>query len=128
MPILLLFAPLLKSRFFVIYFRCETLAEAKPPSDEGGVFCHRQKTEGLAIPQSALQTAPFTQGSLFCILPIHALLYGAKARTFYGQDSFRLPWQDFPEFLKTLVPLRKIAFQNYIYQQFTNETGEPNLQ
>ena len=27
MPILSVFAPLLKSRFFVIYFRCETLAD-----------------------------------------------------------------------------------------------------
>ena len=39
-----------------------------------------------------------------------------------------MPRQDFPEFRKVLVPLRKFAFQNYIYQRFTNETGEPNLQ
>jgi hypothetical protein len=35
---------------------------------------------------------------------------------------------DFPKFRKVLVPLRKFAFLNYIYQRFTNETGEPNLQ
>jgi hypothetical protein len=53
----------------------------------------------------------------------------ARKRGFsYEKDIIRLPWQDFPEFLKTLVPLRKFAFQNYIYQRFTNENGEPSLQ
>ena len=61
-------------------------------------------------------------------------LRGFEQTGFFGEDRsnekdpVRLPWQDFPEFRKVLVPLRKFAFQNYIYQRFTNETGEPNLQ
>ncbi len=51
-----------------------------------------------------------------------------KARVFYGEDIVCLPWQNPAEFQKVLVPLRKFAFLNYIYQRFTNETGEPNLQ
>jgi len=35
MPILSVFAPLLKSRFFVIYFRGVTLADEKPPLCKG---------------------------------------------------------------------------------------------
>ena len=35
-----------------------------------------------------------------------------KERASYGKGFVRLPWQDFPEFRKVLVPLRKIAFLN----------------
>ena len=36
----------------------------------------------------------------------------AKARKLYDEDTVCLPREDFPEFLKTLVPLRKFAFLN----------------
>ena len=39
MPILSVFALLLKSRFFGFYVNGVTLADEKPPSDEGGGFC-----------------------------------------------------------------------------------------
>ncbi len=49
------------------------IALEKPPSDEGGEFCRRQKTEGenpsnaenanLSLPQSATPTAPSSEGA-----------------------------------------------------------------
>ena len=34
----------------------------------------------------------------------------------------------FRRILKSPCASKEIRFQNYIYQRFTNETGEPNLQ
>ena len=45
-----------------------------------------------------------------------------------GNNVFVCHGRISPNSEKVLVPLRKFAFQKYIYQRFTNETGEPNLQ
>ena len=58
----------------------------------------------------------------------YAIISPRKRGCLYDEDPIRLLWQDFPEFRKVLVPLRKFAFLNLIYQRFTNENGEPNLQ
>ena len=65
MPILSVFVTLLKSRFFVIYYRRVTLADGRKslPCAKGGGTA-QAVTEGLSIPQSAALTAPFTQGGL----------------------------------------------------------------
>ena len=95
----------------------------------------KQKTEGEnALPQSRLapcqpprQRGPFRE-ALGTISGSIWYTISTKERNLYAQNSIRLPWQHPAEFQKVLVPLRKFAFQNYIYQRFTNETGEPNLQ
>ena len=69
MPILLVFATLLKSRFFVIYFRGVTLADGRKPPLCKGRWLAEGKTEGLSIPQSAPQTH-----SLWCACHRQAII------------------------------------------------------
>ena len=60
MPIFSVFAPLLKSRFFVIYYGCVTLADSK-----------RQRFVLLyywATPQAKIKD--------FCLLPLHRGAFG----------------------------------------------------
>jgi hypothetical protein len=60
------FVPLLKSRFFVIYFRGVTLADEKPPSDEGGGFCEAKDggREQHLSPSFAALSSPLVSGGL----------------------------------------------------------------
>ena len=76
-----------KSRFFVICFRYETLA---------GVIGH--SPTHIEIRRFICYNNPGKRGC------------------FYGENLIPLPRQDFPEFRKVLVPLRKFAFQNDFYQ------------
>ena len=60
----------------------------------------RLETEGGETPPHKLKSAV-----VYYNIP-------TKTRAFYDQNSICLPWQDFPEFRKVLVPLRKFAFLN----------------
>ena len=77
---------------------------------------------GIINPPPPAAEPPLHKGA-FC-----ATITPTKERGNDGENSVCMSRQDFQEFLKTLVSLRKFAFLNYIYQRFTNETGEPNLQ
>ena len=90
MPILSVLATLLKSRFFVIYYRCVTLANEKPPLCKGR-WPSGSEVGGIVNPPVFLlrkNPAPFTQGGLLCYnIP-------TKVGNPYAQNSLRLPWQD----------------------------------
>ena len=59
------FVPLRKSRFFVIYFRGETLADGKSLPLTREVDFAKQKTEGeKSLPQSPLVSAPSSEGAV----------------------------------------------------------------
>ena len=81
MPILSVFAPLLKSRFFVIYYRCVTLADGM-----NGRRCFAQRIKKQRLP-AAIALPLFTPAANYVIL-------GTKARVFYDQNSVYLPRED----------------------------------
>ena len=39
-------------------------------------------------------------------------LHGIYRKVYYGKDTVCMSWEDFPEFRKVLVPLRKFTFLN----------------
>ena len=125
MPILSVLATLLKSRFFVIYYRCVTLADEEKslPLGEGApqgrmraalfVFCCTAVFEKMLtlISQKSMIFASFPQGKpLLHLCDACATIAQTKARAFYGKDSICLPREDSSEFRKVLVPLRKSQF------------------
>ena len=154
MPILSVFATLLKSRFFVIYFRGVTLAEGKAEGlwQSPSLFAPQKSsplcTRGLwqvAISACSCYNTPNKNEVVIprvqrdrgnphlkreIATPVWSLARNDRINEDFAYDksAFCMPREDFPEFLKTLVPLRKFAFQNDFYQRFTNEIGEPNLQ
>ena len=99
------------------------------PCVKGGGFCRRQKTEGLPIPQSAPQTAPFTQGGLCSLQMVAecAILRSMKARGFYDKDTFRLPWQDLTQARHTklynAIPPFATGFSHLYYSHTTFENN-----
>ena len=96
MPILSVFAILLKSRFFVIYFRGVTRADGKSLPLTREVDFAKQKTEGeKSLPQSRLTPCqpPRQRGPLHIAIALDLCYNSPKKGWFsYEKDTVRLPW------------------------------------
>ena len=86
MPILSVFAPLLKSRFFVIYFRGVTLADKRQslPCVKGGGFAARRRRRDCWATEF---DTPSVLNQLFCQLPPREAFVAIRSDPWYNTPN-----------------------------------------